>query len=156
MTTWGEFAAAAPEIAADGQRLFYRTRIGEAFLATVRDDAPPRLHPIYVAILEGRLVAFLLASPKATDLVEDGRYALHAHQDPESPSEFVVRGRAHAIDDPDVWARFAAAWYFDLDHDHRLFEFEIEHAIHGGRPNRQAWPPIYRSWRAGRVGAPTT
>lgn len=156
MTSWAELEAAAPEIAAEGRRLFHHTRIGQAFLATVRGDAPPRLHPIYLAILEGRLVAFLLQSPKATDLVEDGRYALHAHQDPEAPSEFVVRGRARPIDDPETWSRLAAAWYFEIDHDHRLFEFEVEHAILGARPTRESWPPVYRSWRADRVTSPTS
>jgi hypothetical protein len=150
MTDWTEFEAAAPEIAAAGRRLLYRTATGEALLATVRGtDTPPRIHPIYVAILEGRLVAFLLRSPKATDLAEDTRYALHAHQDPDAPHEWQVRGRARPIDDEAARARLAAAWYFEVDDDHRLFEFLIEHAILGERASPDDWPPRYSSWKSG-------
>jgi hypothetical protein len=148
MATWADFEAAAPDMAATGRRLIYHRPVGEAFLATVRGDALPRLHPIYVAILEGRLFAFLLPSPKATDLVEDGRFALHAHQDPASPSEFGVRGRARPIDDESTRIRIGEAWYFDVnDENHRLFEFDIDHAILGDRPTASDWPPRYTSWK---------
>ena len=148
MATWVEFERAAPEMAAAGSRLFYRTTTGEALLATVRGDALPRIHPIYVAILEGRLVAFLLRSPKATDLAEDGRFALHAHQDPDAPHEFVVRGQAQLIDDEAARRAMADAWYFDIDDGYRLFEFGIEHAILGERASADDWPPRYTSWRS--------
>jgi hypothetical protein len=135
-------------MAAAGRRLFYRTTTGEALLATVRGDALPRIHPIYVAILEGRLIAFLLRSPKATDLAADGRFALHAHQEPEAPHEFVVRGRAEPIDDQAAQRAMAGAWYFDIDDGYRLFEFGIEHAILGERASADDWPPRYTSWRS--------
>ena len=106
------------------------------------------MHPIYLAILEDRLVAFILRSPKATDLADDGRYALHAHQDPPAPHEFLVRGRAKPIDDEPTRARLAAAWYFEVDGEDRLFEFLVEHAIFGERGSPDEWPPTYRSWRS--------
>lgn len=150
MTTWAQFEAAAPEIADAGRRLIYRRPIGEAFLATVRGEAtPPRLHAIYVAILDGRLVAFILPSPKATDLIEDGRFALHAHQDPSAPHEFMVRGRARRVLDELTVQAMKDAWYFRPDEGHELFEFDIEHAVLGERPSPDAWPPRYRSWRSG-------
>ena len=148
MASWAKFEAAAPEMATAGHRLIYRTSTGEALLATVRDGGLPRIHPIYVAILEGRLVAFLLHSPKATDLAQDGRFALHAHQDPDAPHEFVVRGRARPLDDEASRRRAVDGWYFDVDDDDRLFEFDIEHAILGERATADAWPPRYTSWRA--------
>jgi hypothetical protein len=148
MAGWAEFEAAAPAIATAGRDLLYRTQTGEALLATVRDGAVPRIHPIYIAILEGRLVAFLLSSPKAVDLAEDGRFALHAHQDPAAPHEFVVRGRAIPIDDGPMRQRMADAWYFGMDTPHTLWEFGIEHAVLGERPTRDSWPPRYSSWRA--------
>jgi hypothetical protein len=147
MAGWAAFEAGAPAIAAVGRRLFYRTTTGEALLATVRDGGLPRIHPIYVAILEERLVAFILPSPKAGDLAEDGRYALHAHQDPSAPHEFVVRGRAVPVDEP-TRRRMADAWYFEIGGDHRLFEFLIEHAVLGERDTADDWPPRYTSWRA--------
>jgi len=148
MASWAQFADAAPSIADAGRRLFYRTETGEALLSTVRAGGLPRIHPIYLAIREGRLVAFILRSPKATDLADDGRYALHAHQDPGAPHEFLLRGRARAIDDEPTRSRFASAWYFDLDSSYRLFEFMIEHAIIGERGSADDWPPRYRSWRS--------
>lgn len=147
MATWGEFAAAAPDIAEAGRQLIYRADRGSGLLSTVRGDGLPRIHPISVAIREGRLVAVLLPSAKTTDLLEDGRYALHATHDPAVPSEFVVRGRALVIDDEATRTRFTSTWYFDVAPEERLFEFLIEHAILGERGSASDWPPRYRSWR---------
>jgi len=148
MANWAEFTAAAPSIADEGHRLFYRTETGQALLSTVRGDGLPRIHPIYVAVLEDRLVAFILRSPKATDLADDGRYALHAHQDQAAPHEFLLRGHARPIDDEATRSAMASAWYFDVDGEYRLFEFLIEHAILGERASPDDWPPRYRSWRS--------
>jgi Pyridoxamine 5'-phosphate oxidase len=148
MATWAEFAEQAPAIAAAGHGLIYRTEKGGGLLSTVRGGGLPRLHPISVAVTAGRLVAFIiLDSPKARDLAEDGRYAFHAHHDPERPNEFIVRGRARPIDDDATRAVVAAAWYFEVDDTYRLFEFDIEHAVHGERASARAWPPRYTAWR---------
>ena len=148
MATWAEFAERAPEIAAAGHALLYRTDKGGGLLTTVRGAGLPRIHPISVAVTAGRLVAFIiLDSPKARDLAEDSRYALHAHHDPDVPNEFVVRGRARPIDDEATRAGIADAWYFEVDDTYRLFDFEIDHAVLGERPTARDWPPRYRSWR---------
>ena len=146
MATWGEFAVAAPALADRGRKLFYRTETGEALVTTVRGDGLPRIHPIYVAILEERLVAFITESPKATDLATDGRFALHNHQDPAAPDEFQIRGRARPIVDAATRARLAAAWYFEVSEDYRLFEFKIDRALLGRRAGPDDWPPRYESW----------
>ena len=148
MVTWSAFTDAAPALADAGRRLIYRTETGEALLATVRDDEPPRIHPIYVAILDGRLYAFILRSPKRADLAGDGRYALHTHQDPAAPSEFMVRGRARVVDDAAERAAAASGWYFDVDETYTLFEFSIETALLGERADADDWPPRYTSWSA--------
>ncbi len=149
MTTWDEFAAAAPELAANGRRLFERTGSGEALLATVRGDALPRIHPIAIGIVEGRLLGFLIVgSAKTADLAADGRYALHAHQDPAEPHEFLVRGRAREVSDHSLRSAAAAAWSFTVDEGYRLFEFSIDHAVFGERGDPNAWPPVYSSWRS--------
>ena len=148
MASWNDFAAASPELAAKGRRLFERRGAGEALLASVRDDLPPRIHPINVAIVNGRLLAFLIVgSAKLADLAADGRYALHAHQDPAEPHEFQVRGRAAEVTDPATRTAAAAAWSFEVDEGYRLFEFGIEHAVFGERASADDWPPIYASWR---------
>jgi hypothetical protein len=149
MTSWNGFATAAPELAATGRRLFERSGIGEAFLATVRGDAPPRVHPIYIAFVDGRLLAFLIVgSAKLADLEADGRYALHAHQDRAEPHEFLVRGRALAVTEPAIRAAAAAAWSFEVDDGYRLWEFSVDHAVFGERGDPDAWPPRYTSWRS--------
>ena len=148
MVTWAEFAAAAPDLAAKGRRLLYRSDHGEALLATVREDAPPRIHPISVGIVGDRLYAFMLASPKRRDLDEDGRYALHTHQDASVPNEFMIRGRADRIEDAAVRSAVAAEWSFDPDETYALFEFSIGSALLGTRSSQDDWPPHYSSWAA--------
>jgi hypothetical protein len=109
MVAWNEFASLAPELAEQGQRLFTRTGTGEALLATVRDDLPPRIHPINIAFVDGRPLAFVIVgSGKLADLAADGRHALHAHQDPAVPHEFQVRGRAREVTDAAERAAAAA------------------------------------------------
>ena len=147
MAIWSEFEAAAPALAAHTRRLFYRTETGEALLATVRNDGLPRIHPIYLAVLEDRLIAFITASPKAVDLATDGRFSLHNHQDPAAPDEIQLRGRARSIDDAETRARFASSWYFETADEYRLFEFLIEHALLGER-GPDDWPPRYTTWRS--------
>lgn len=149
MTPWRDFAAAAPEQAAAGRSLLERSGTGEGLLATVRADGLPRIHPVNVGIVNGSLLTFVIVgSAKAGDLAVDGRYALHAHQDPAAPHEFLVRGRAETVTDAARRAAAAAEWPFDADDGYTLFELSIEHAVFGARPTADDWPPVYTSWRA--------
>ena len=148
MASWTEFAAAAPDIAAEGRRLILARGDGEALLATVRGDDLPRIHPVNVAIVDGHLYAFVIArSPKRLDLELDGRYAMHTHQDPSAPSEVALRGRARLVTDARERAGVAAGWAFEPDDGYALFEFDIEIALLGSRPSADAWPPRYSSWK---------
>ncbi len=157
MTTWDDFATAAPDIAGDGQRLIEAHGHGSVLLATVRGDAPPRIHPISVAIVDGRLYAFIIVgAPKHTDLVEDGRYAMHTHQDPEAPSELMLRGRARRVDDQVERGRVADGWTFEADDGYTLFVFDIEQAVLGVRETADEWPPRYRTWRSAPTGQAAT
>jgi len=146
--TWATFEAAAPDLAAEGRRLMFRGETGEVLLATVSGDTPPRIHPIWVEVLDGRLLAFLHTDSKARDLEADGRYAMHTHIDPAEPSEFSIRGRAWAVTDPERRRTAAEGWPFTITDAYRLFEFDVEAAVLGIRPNADAWPPRYTSWRA--------
>jgi hypothetical protein len=142
---WSEFEIEAPELAAEGRRLLYARGDGEALLVTVRGDDLPRVHPVNVGVVDGGLYVFLLKSAKRTDLEQDGRYALHTHQDSAAPDEFSVRGRGAAVRDQDVRARVADAWPFDVDDTYLLVELSVEHAILGLRGAAE-WPPRYRRW----------
>jgi hypothetical protein len=147
MATWAEFAAAAPDIADEGWQLIRARGDGEALLATVRGDDLPRIHPVNVAIIDGRLFAFVIArSLKRVDLETDGRYAMHTHLDPAAPSEFGLRGRASLVDDEGVRGLAASGWAFAVDDTYALFEFSIESALLGTRATADEWPPRYASW----------
>jgi hypothetical protein len=153
MTTWADFAAAAPALARDGAALFSRAGVDEALLATVRGHGSPRIHPVNVKIVDGRLLLFVIVgSAKAGDLAADGRYALHAHQDPAVPHEFQVRGRAVAVTDAARRAAAAASWWFEVDEGYALYELSIEHAVFGRRASADDWPPVYESWRPQPAG----
>ena len=145
--SWTHFETAAPALAAEGRRLLSRAEAGGALLATVRDDLAPRIHPIDVSIVDGRLFAFILSGPKRTDLERDGRYAMHTHLDPAAPNEFAVRGHAHLVTDPTVRATVAAGWSFEPDDAFGLLEFDVESALLGVR-GADEWPPTYTRWRA--------
>jgi hypothetical protein len=144
LATWGEFAAAAPDVAANGRALLYRTGHGEALLVTVRGDGLPQAHPISVGVVHDGLYAFFLPSPKLRDLESDGRYALHAHFDPAVPHEFLIRGRVRPVDDR-TRANLAADWDWSVG-DAPAFEFLVEDALYGGRAIADDWPPRYAAW----------
>jgi hypothetical protein len=151
VTSWGAFAGAEPALATTGRHLLERSGTGKGLLATVRGDAPPRINPVTVGIVDGRLLVFVIVgSAKDGDLRSDGRYALHSPWDPDAPDEFLVRGRATELADATLRATVAAGWAFEVDDGYRLFELGVESALVGERPDADpdAWPPAYRSWRA--------
>ena len=99
MATWAEFEAAAPELAALGPKPPPGVSFPIAFLATVRADGAPRVHPFCPIFAGGRVFAAIPpSSPKGNDLRRDGRYVMHALPGPRD-DEFSVRGRAREIDD---------------------------------------------------------
>ncbi len=99
MYSWRELEAADPEIAAFGcQRLDGKL----AYLATVRDDAKPRLHPVTPIIGAGHCFLFVEPStPKAKDLLKSGWYSLHCAMNDSSGSsgEFILNGQVQAVTD---------------------------------------------------------
>ncbi len=146
MATWAAFEAVAPELAAEGKRLFYQYGVGLGFLATVRKDGGPRLHPICPIIADGGLYAFIVPSPKAADLRRDGRYALHCYPPEQVDDEFYVTGRATENDDPDRRAAVAAAYHAPVRGHDVLFAFDIERCLHARYRHRGDWPLAYTRW----------
>ncbi len=147
MATWAEFAEAAPEMAALGLKQLEKFNI--AYLATVRKDGAPRLHPVCPIIAQGRLfVATAPDSPKRLDLRRDGRYAMHLLPG-KNDEEFYITGRGRLVtDDPTRAAVVAAAGHTIHDVDW-IFEYDIERAMTAhwenvGQPGtyavRQFWP----------------
>jgi len=151
MASWTEFEAAAPDLAAAGRRLLFQYGPGLAFLATVRADGGPRLHPICPAIVDGHLCAFIIDSPKRRDLLRDGRYALHSFLPEQSDDEFMLLGRAAPIDDPArCRAVSAALGALGVTHEEndRLFAFTIERAYYAAYKGHgtAAGPPVRTRW----------
>ena len=75
MIRWSEFADLRPDLEAVARGMLYQHGLGLGFLATVRADGGPRVHPICPVLAEN-LYAFIVPGPKLADLRRDGRYAL--------------------------------------------------------------------------------
>ncbi len=155
MAAWSEFETKAPAIAEAGRALIYQFgKMGLGFLATVRKDGAPRLHPICLTIVDGGLYAFILSkSPKCADLRRDGRYALHAFPPAQVDDELMLAGRAYAITaDPGRIKRvredLLARGMIDGGDPETLFEFSIDRAMHAKYQKRPSWPPKYSIWKA--------
>jgi hypothetical protein len=151
MAHWNDFEQAAPEIAAVGRKLLYQFGLGLAFLATLRKDGAPRLHPICPMIYEGKLCALIGPSHKRNDLRRDGRYALHTFPSPKKDDEFLLMGISLHLDDQQlteiVRADFKSRGMTSTG-DEDLFEFLIERAMHADYPgDHGTWPPKYSIWK---------
>ncbi|HTX25536.1 MAG TPA: hypothetical protein VME19_00815 [Streptosporangiaceae bacterium] len=101
MITWTEFERRQPALADAGRRQFYQFGIGLGFLATVRPDGGPRVHPVCPVIGPAGLHVLIKAGPKQRDLRRDGRYALHSEAcpPPRHDDGFAATGRASEVTD---------------------------------------------------------
>ena len=152
MQSWDAFERAEPDMAAAGRALLTQRGGGEGFLGTVAASGTPRIHPLNVGVRDGRLLVFIQGhSAKARDLETNPHYALHAHVDPATPHEFLVRGEARLVTEAAVRRAAVADWFFTVADSYPLYELLIEHAILGERDSADDWPPRYRSWRS--IGA---
>lgn len=129
MASWSEFAADEPRLA-DGIRvLLQQYGPGFGYLATVRADGGPRVHPVSPVITAEGLFCFIIDSPKRRDLERDGRYALHSFPAEESDDEAYVAGRARPVTDPVQVALLAQSARAEPQGDWRLFEFTVDVAM---------------------------
>lgn len=146
MASWSEFAAAAPHLAAEVRALFEQYGQGLGYLATVRPDGGPRVHPVAPVITEEGLFCFLIPSPKRRDLERDGRYALHSFPPEHTNDEAYLSGWATPVTDPGQIAALAARFRAAPQVDWRLFELSIEVAMVGRAG------PAYQIWHDRRAG----
>ena len=127
-----------------------------AFLATIRPDGSPRLHPFCPILADGRLFAAIPASsPKGHDLRRDPRCAVHALPGPDD-DEFSIRARATEVgQDPAVRAsviavvtRTGVGGMIETASKDPIFEFDIRQVDvarwldigqRGTRPIRHTW-----------------
>ncbi len=153
MAGWRELAEQAPELAAAAEPLLRDFTL--AYLATVRRDGGPRVHPVTITLHGAELYVFLVRrTPKATDLLRDRRYALHSFPRFENGTvgsyvddELVLRGSAVLVDDALTRAAVADV-HNDTVHDgDLLFRLGVEHAQH---KTRSAGRAVYTRWREGQ------
>lgn len=104
MITWIEFERHQPALADAGRQQFYQHGIGLAFLATIRPDGGPRLHPVCPVISPAGLHVLIKAGPKQQDLRRDTRYALHSETcpPPRHDDGFAINGRAREVTDAET------------------------------------------------------
>jgi hypothetical protein len=152
MATWAEFESSVPELATKGRALLYQYGPPLGYIATVRRDGGPRVHPFCPIIAEGGLWAYILRqSPKGADLLRDPRFALHAFSPADVDDEFFVRGRAEPTE-PMAHLKaaiIAAAVPATVGADEeQLFQLNIERAFVATYTHRGQWPPSYERWSA--------
>jgi hypothetical protein len=129
--------------------------LGLGYLATVRPDGGPRLHPFCPVFHDGGLYGLILpASPKCRDLDRDGRYAVHSFSLEDRDDEFYITGRVRRRDEMERPVRdafLAQVSTATSSGDEACFEFLLERAllaVYRPRGEGPSWPPEYTKWAA--------
>lgn len=143
---WQDFANAAPELAAFGEKRLTRA---PSYLATVDAEGNPRVHPVSPIIGEGHLFLFMEpTSPKGHDLQRGSAYAMHCGVEGDDGGGGEVRITGHAVltDDPAMRA-LATQYGYVPKETYILFELSVESAFStvypgGGAPVRTRWKAI--------------
>jgi hypothetical protein len=127
-TRWSMFAEQAAELAAFGEE---RLRAAPVYLATVRADGLPRVHPVTPIFAAGGMFLFMEpTSPKGRDLRERGGFAMHnaVPDNDGTGGEFWIAGRGVPADDPDLRAEIVVAATYPPDDRYVLFELMVAEA----------------------------
>jgi general stress protein 26 len=127
MTSWAEFAADAPRIAAVFTRR-HRATGNLCLLATLRADGFPRISPMEPHIFADRL--WLPGMPDTTkfrDLVRDPRFCLHSATVDTQVSDGDVKlwGLAQVVSDPVVREQFVESLRESTGLDLREERFDL-------------------------------
>lgn len=144
--SWKSLEDEQPELAGFGAE---RMHGKVAYLATIRKDGSPRVHPMTPIIARGHLFVFMEpTSPKGHDLERDPRYAIHCSVTDSTgqSGEFIVTGRAHRIEDPELRALATRSATYTPADRYVLFEFDVETASSTVYPEHG---PVRRFWKRG-------
>jgi hypothetical protein len=145
-STWGDFAAAEPELAAF---VAARLRAAPSYLATVREDGAPRVHPVTPIFTADGLYLFMEpTSPKGADLRARPLFALHngVPDNAGTGGEASVTGTAHAVDDAAMRATVASAASYAPADRYVLFELRPTDVRCNGYGDVDL--PAVRRWRS--------
>ncbi|HEY9152044.1 MAG TPA: pyridoxamine 5'-phosphate oxidase family protein [Anaerolineales bacterium] len=142
--SWSRLESQAPEIAEFAKERMHNK---VAYLATVRKDGSPRVHPFTPIIGEGHFFVFMEpTSPKGHDLRRDARYAIHcAVTDSSGKSgEVILTGQAKFIEDSELRALAIRICPYKPADRYILFEFDIESATTTEYPEEG---PVRKHWK---------
>ena len=142
--SWKDLKKGSTELSEFGKTRF---ATGVAYLATVKADGSPRVHPITPIIGDDRLFLFMEpTSPKGGDLRRDGRYALHSSVADSSGEggEFLVIGIASLVDDAETRQVAVKHASYKPAERYILFELGVDSAFStvyddDGNPIRGRW-----------------
>lgn len=156
MVPWTTFQTQQPQMASDGQALLYDVGVGLGFLATVRADGAPRVHPICPVINDAGLFAFIVPSPKQLDLHRDGRYALHSFPLEDNEDAFYLTGTARPVDDVELRDRLGDQFAAERatfripppGPEQHLFELLVETAMLTRTTGHGDPEPVHTVWHA--------
>lgn len=142
--SWKTFDARSPEMAE-----FAKTRLHNkvAYLAAIRKDGSPRVHPFTPIIGEGHFYIFMEpTSPKGHDLRRDARYTVHCSVSDTSgeSGEVIVTGRPKIMEDPDTRVQTVRVSPYKPAERYILFEFDVESVA---ITEYQDEGPVRRQWK---------
>ncbi len=156
--SWAEFRRRRPDLARKGDDLFYEHGVGLGFLATVRPDGGPRVHPICPVLTDDGLFALIVPGPKLNDLRRDGRYALHTETfpPPRHDDAFYVTGAATEVTDVPTRHRISAQFLAERDEqspwpgfeEYVLFEFKVDRCLLTLTASDADFPAGHTVWRS--------
>jgi len=156
VVSWLAFKQQEPEMAAQGKSLLYQHGVGLAFLATIRPDGRPRVHPMCPLISDDGLFAFIVPSPKQRDLKRIGAFALHSFPCPTNEDAFYVTGKAGLVSDADRREALARQFVAEREaigvvppsEDDALFQLDIESCLLTRTTGHGDLAPDHRVWHS--------
>jgi hypothetical protein len=150
MISWKAFSSSSPALARKGEQLINQFGVGLSFLATIRKDGAPRLHPVCPVFSDEHLFVLISpSSPKLWDLRRDGRFALQSFPEAKADSdEFYISGKAHEIKDLDVIQAVLSDAKHHANVDEHLFELLLDRAMHTQWDGfgTEDYRPIHTKW----------
>lgn len=133
ITTWAEFASAAPELAKRGRERIEAHEL--ILLGTLKKDGSPRISPVEPDFVDGELMMGMMwQSTKARDLLRDPRCVVHSVVSDRkgTEGELKINGRALSVTDPEVVERYCQVLEERIDWrpdgDFHLFAIDIDSA----------------------------